>query len=117
MPEYAERRISGMVEKYAGNISARHYTDDSTTPAGHCPLGRMAIEAGISPPPRRHYTHSIGMRGALRFARELQQEYGLPLDLLKQLQSASDDARHSQELIEKITRLLMEWKESKHFAA
>lgn len=109
--------IIEVMERHAKEICPSVYTDEESTPARHCLLGWLALDAGVAPPPARYNGHVIGMAGTKRFAMEMEKKHGLSLRQLKQLQFANDDARDIDELSESVTKLLKEWREQQRLAA
>ncbi len=106
-----------VMKRHAKEICLSVYTDEKSTPARHCLLGWLALDAAISPPPARYNGHVIGMAGTKRFAMGMEKKHGLSLCQLRQLQFANDDAKDSDELIESVTKLLKEWSECQRLAA
>lgn len=102
-------RMVALLERHRSELCSSFYTRDDLAPTNHCLMGWMARDAGIALPPSRYNTHVIGMKGTGRFAAALQQEYGLTLNQLQQLQLANDDAHTVPEMIELLIHLARNW--------
>ncbi|MDA0769945.1 MAG: hypothetical protein O2821_06950 [Chloroflexi bacterium] len=102
-------RMIALLERHRQDLCSSFYTRDDLTPTNHCLLGWMAEDARVALPPARYNTHVIGMKGTGRFSADLQEEYGLTLQQLQQLQLANDDARTMQEMTEMLIRLARGW--------
>ena len=110
-------RVIAILERHAKEICSSYYTNDDFTPTRHCLLGWMALEAEVALPQRRYNTHVIGMAGTRRFANELQRNYGLTLQQLKQLQLVNDETNDVQKLIKMVIALVRQWDEHIEMAA
>ena len=110
-------RMVALLERHRDELCSSFYTRDDLTPPNHCLMGWMARDADIALPPSRFNTHVIGMKGTGRFSAELQEEYGLALEQLQQLQLANDDARTAPEMIELLIRLARSWHVAQDMAA
>ena len=102
-------RINSVAEKHANETCAHAYELHGEAGVRRCLLGWMASESGVRLPDKRYNTHALGMKGTGRFIEELQSEYGLSSDRLKELQRASDESKSAADLKELVSGLLESW--------
>ena len=102
-------RINSVAEKHANETCAHAYELHGEAGVRRCLLGWMASESGVRLPDKRYNTHALGMKGTGRFIEELQSEYGLSSDRLKELQRASDESKSAAHLKELVSGLLESW--------
>ena len=102
-------RINSVAEKHANETCAHAYELHGEAGVRRCLLGWMASDSGVRLPDKRHNTHALGMKGTGRFIEELQSEYGLSSDQLKELQRASDESKSAAHLKEMVSGLLESW--------
>ncbi len=102
-------RIQSIAEKHANETCTHAYELQGDTGMRRCLLGWMATDSGVRLPNETYNTHVLGMKGTGRFVREMQSEYGLSLDQLKQLQSANDESKSPAHLKELVSRLIETW--------
>lgn len=110
-------RIIEVLDRHAHELCFNQYSDDNYSPAHHCLLAWMAVEAGIEVPLVEYNTHVIGMAGTRRFASSLKRAYDLTIEQLKQLQFASDEAGDVQEMKSMVSELARKWSNSPEIAA
>lgn len=102
-------RIRSIAEKHANETCAHAYELNGESGVRRCLLGWMAVDSGVRLPDETSNTHVLGMMGTGRFIREMQSEYGLSLDQLKQLQGANDESKSPAHLTELVSGLLETW--------
>lgn len=102
-------RIESVAKKHANETCAHAYELSGEAGVRRCLLGWMAIDSGVRLPDRRYDTHALGMKGTARFIKEMQSEYGLSLDQLKQLQRANDESKNPAHLTKLVSGLLETW--------
>lgn len=102
-------RIQTIAEEHANQTCAHAYELRGEAGVRRCLLGWMAADSGVRLPDERYNTHVLGMKGTGQFIREMQSEYGLSLDQLRQLQRANDESENPDELIALISGLVETW--------
>ena len=107
MTSYA--RIQSIAEKHANETCTHAYERHGEAGVRRCLLGWMAADSGIRLPGETYNAHALGMNGTGRFNREMQSEFGLSPEQLKQLQRANDESKSPAHLMDLVTSLLGTW--------
>ena len=102
-------RIQNVAEKHANEICTHAYELHGDVGVRRCLLGWMAADSGVRLPNEIYNTHVLGMEGTGRFIREMQSEYGMSLDQLRQLQRANDESKSAAQLMELLSGLMETW--------
>ena len=102
-------RIKSIAQTHGNEMCPYVYELNGETGVRRCLLSWMAIDSGVRLPDERYNTHALGMKGTARFIKEMQSEYGLSLDQLKELQRANDESKSAAHLTELLSELLETW--------